>query len=107
MIDRTKYIPSIVSLLGGLVACIVTFVNKYESLETLIIILATLIVFYIIGTVIRYVVKKVLVVDIPEDMAGEDSATTGEDKDDNNVENTNAQQDESINEGENDTGKEF
>ena len=31
--ERTKYIPSIVSLTGGLMACIVTMINPYETYE--------------------------------------------------------------------------
>ena len=31
--ERTKYIPSIVSLLGGLIACIFTMLNPYETYE--------------------------------------------------------------------------
>lgn len=91
--DRTKYIPSIISLMGAFVACIVTIINKYETLETLLIVLASLIVFYIVGAVIRILIKKILVVPEPENDAesensenseensGEESADSDTDKD--------------------------
>lgn len=77
--DRTKYIPSIISLAGGLVACIVTIINKYETLETLMIVLASLIIFYIVGAIFRILIKKILVVPEPEkDAESEDSENSEE-----------------------------
>lgn len=77
--DRTKYIPSIISLSGGLVACIVTIINKYETLETLMIVLASLIIFYIVGAIFRILIKKILVVPEPEkDAESEDSENSEE-----------------------------
>ena len=40
MKDRIRYIPSIIMLVAGLVACIVTFINHYKPLESMITILA-------------------------------------------------------------------
>lgn len=53
---NTKKIPSIIMLLAGAVTCIVTFLNGYEIKDTLIILIWVLLVFLIIGVV----VKKVL-----------------------------------------------
>ena len=64
--DRTKYIPSIIALLAAFIACIVTIINKYETLETLLIVLATLIIFYIVGAIVRFLVNKILAVPEPE-----------------------------------------
>ena len=53
---NTKRIPSIIMLLAGAVTCIVTFMNGYEIKDTLVILIWVLVVFLIIGIV----VKKIL-----------------------------------------------
>lgn len=53
---NTKKIPAIVMLLAGAVSCIVTYINGYEFKDILFILLWVLIVFLIIGSV----VKKIL-----------------------------------------------
>ena len=60
--ERTKYIPSIISLSGGLLACIITMINPYKTYEMFLIILAALIVFYIVGAIARIIINKVLFV---------------------------------------------
>lgn len=60
--ERTKYIPSIVSLTGGLMACIVTMINPYETYEIFLIVLAALIVFYIVGAIVRKIINKAIYV---------------------------------------------
>ncbi len=67
MIQRTKYIPSIISLAAGLIASIAAIINNYSSLETMIVVLIALIVFYIIGSIIRYIANKMLVIPEPEE----------------------------------------
>lgn len=77
--ERTRYIPSIISLAAGFVACLVTMINTYDTLEILIIVLSTLIVFYIVGTIARSMINKALFVtkidddDESENEEGEDS----------------------------------
>lgn len=78
MIERTKYIPSIISLAAGLIASIAAIVNKYSSLETMIVVLVALIVFYIIGSIIRYVANKMLI--IPESDESESEETESEEE---------------------------
>lgn len=53
---NTKRIPSIIMLLAGAVTCIVTYLNGYEIRDTLMILIWVLIIFLIIGIV----VKKIL-----------------------------------------------
>ena len=72
--ERTKYIPSIISLSGGLLACIITMINPYETYEMFLIILAALIVFYIVGAIARIIINKILFVTKVE----EDDVTTEE-----------------------------
>lgn len=59
--DRTKYIPPIVSLAGALVACIATIINEYSNLEMTLIVLVASILFYIAGAIIRMLAVKILV----------------------------------------------
>ena len=53
---NTKRIPSIIMLLAGAVTCVVTFINGYEIKDTLVILIWVLLLFLIIGIV----VKKIL-----------------------------------------------
>ena len=55
---KTKSIPAIVTLLGCAVAAIVTYINKYDLLKTLKILLAVLFIFLFIGLVIKYLFEK-------------------------------------------------
>lgn len=61
MKNRIKYIPVIVMLIAGLVACVVTFINRYKALEAMITILVVLIIFYIIGLIVKVLFNKILV----------------------------------------------
>lgn len=73
--QRTKYIPSIVSLTGGLIACVVTMINPYETYEIFLIVLAALIVFYIAGSMMRYVFNKIF---YPTKLEEDDENAEGE-----------------------------
>ena len=75
--ERTRYIPSIISLAAGFVACLVTMINTYDTLEILIIVLSTLIVFYIVGTIARSIINKALFVTKIDDDESEDEEGEG------------------------------
>lgn len=60
---RTKYIPAIVTLIGCLAAAVITMINKYDSLHSMIIILSVLVVFYIAGLIIKGLTDKYLVIE--------------------------------------------
>ena len=60
---RTKYIPAIVTLIGCLCATIITLLNRYSALQSMIIILVVLVVFYVAGQIIRVLVDKYLVLE--------------------------------------------
>ena len=82
--ERTKYIPSIISLSGGLLACIITMINPYKTYEMFLIILAALIVFYIVGAIARIIINKVLfVTKVDEDSETEEE---GDEATENNEE---------------------
>ena len=88
--ERTKYIPSIISLSGGLIACIITMINPYETYEMFLIVLMALIVFYIVGAIARKIINKILFVtklddDSDTDEEG-DETTDGESEEGDQVE---------------------
>ena len=65
--DRTKNIPSIVMLAAAFVACITTIYFQYSTKEILIIVLLTSIIFLIIGSVIRRIAEKYLIIETIEE----------------------------------------
>lgn len=71
---RTKYIPAIITLIGCLAATIITFLNKYDTLRSMLIILAALIIFYIAGLIMKGLADKYLVIEeeIISDMENEE-----------------------------------
>lgn len=84
MKDRIRYIPSIIMLVAGLVACIVTFINHYKPLESMITILVTIVVFYCVGCIVKAVFNKFLIVEdeteeaTEEEELSEDGETSSE-----------------------------
>lgn len=56
---NTKYVPAIIMLLGGLVRCIIGIYDKDEfSLSYALSLLLVLVIFYIIGLVIKAILDK-------------------------------------------------
>jgi len=55
---KTKNIPAIVMLLGCLVAAIVTYINKYDLLKTLKVVLIVLCIFLVMGLIIKGLFEK-------------------------------------------------
>lgn len=58
---KTKPIPAITTLLAAAVVSIVTYVNKYPLLKALILILIFMVVFLIIGDIIKFVVDRFII----------------------------------------------
>ena len=56
---KTEYIPKVITLLAGAVVCIVSIVKDMDVTYSLEILLATLIIFYIIGIIAQKIIKKV------------------------------------------------
>ena len=50
---KTKQLPAVVMLLGGAVAVILTYARGFSLREILVIVLASLLVFYILGLVLK------------------------------------------------------
>ena len=76
---KTKPVPAIVMLLAGLVAAVYTFIQGMDLLRALVIILVTLLIFWIIGGIIKILLDKIEII-IPvegadmEDGEGEDGS---------------------------------
>lgn len=58
---RTEYIPKFITLLAGAVVCIISIVKHMDTTYSLEILLATLLIFYVIGTIARKIIEKVMV----------------------------------------------
>lgn len=59
-IMKTEYIPKIITLLAGAVVCIISIVKGMDTTYSLEILLAVLIIFYIIGCIVKKVIELVL-----------------------------------------------
>ena len=56
---KTDFIPKVVTLLAGAVVCIVCIVRDIETVYALKVLLATLIIFYIIGCIAKRIIGQV------------------------------------------------
>lgn len=56
---KAEFIPKVITLLAGAVVCIVSIVRHMDVTYSLEILLATLIIFYIIGIIAQKVILKV------------------------------------------------
>ena len=57
---KLDFIPKFFTLLAGAVICIVTIVNDMDTTYSLELLLATLIIFYIIGLIAKKIIQKVV-----------------------------------------------
>lgn len=57
---KTEYIPKVITLLAGAVVCIVSIIKHMDTTYSLEVLLATLVIFYIIGCVTRRIIEKVI-----------------------------------------------
>lgn len=83
----SKYIPSFVMLSAGTIVCIISVINKFSLLKCLISLLLTMIVFYLLGCMMKKVLDNVkeaneAVPVFDEDEAAEDeeNETAGEER---------------------------
>ena len=56
---KTDFIPKVITLLAGAVVCIVCIARGMDTLYSLKVLLATLIIFYIIGCIARRIIGHV------------------------------------------------
>lgn len=58
---KTEFIPKFVMLLAGAIVCIISIVKHMDTTYSLEVLLAVLIIFYIIGSLARWIIEKVMV----------------------------------------------
>ncbi len=56
---KSEYIPKVITLLAGVVVCIISIAKHMDTTYSLKILLATLIIFYIIGSVAGKIIDNV------------------------------------------------
>lgn len=81
--NRTRYIPAIVMLLAAFVACIATIYFEYSTKDILLIVLATSVVFFILGLFIKMIAEKYLVIDTMTEVLDEENKDEAENKEEN------------------------
>lgn len=100
---KTEIIPKVITLLAGAVISIVCIVRDVDVTRSLEILLATLILFYIIGCIVRKLIERVLISNSVlrkeiEKQADEDIETEDKDNPEKQVsENETADEDQSEN----------
>lgn len=67
MFMNTNRIPALVMLLAGAVAVIVTYINHYSLEDMLVVLILTLIVFLVIGVVIKLIFDSFHIEEVDED----------------------------------------
>lgn len=81
MNEKTKYIPVLITLIAVSITSIITFIGKYPTLDGMITILVVLIIFYILGLIIKFIVEKNFIIEEPDETEeiDEDSEKSDED----------------------------
>ena len=87
--NRTRYIPSIVMLAADFVACIATIYFKYTTREIMLIVLATSVIFLVLGLFIKMFAEKYLVVETMKEVLEEDGENTQEEDTDKDNKDSN------------------
>lgn len=57
---KTKAIPAIITLLAALITLILTYINNYELIDAMLTLLVSVIIFFIVGQILRIIVYKAL-----------------------------------------------
>ena len=55
---KTKSIPAIIMLIAGALACILGFVYQYKTTQFFTMLLTVLIVFYVLGCIVKVIIDK-------------------------------------------------
>ena len=58
---KTEFIPKFVMLLAGAIVCIICIVKHMDTTYSLEILLAVLLLFYLIGSIAKWVIEKVII----------------------------------------------
>lgn len=78
---NTRPIPAIIMLIAGFITCIITMIQKFTVNESLIVLLISLISFYIIGGIIKKILDYFL---NPPKVESEEEAEAEKQEEENN-----------------------
>ena len=67
---KAKWIPALIMLAAGFITSIVLIINQYSNTEAFTILLVVLIVFYIIGLIVKAIAGRFLVIEEEEAGSG-------------------------------------
>ncbi len=67
-----KYIPALITLVAGLVSLTICLIKGVRIIRSLVILLIVLIIFYIVGRLVKFVLVKTLEEKFEDDMEPED-----------------------------------
>ena len=88
---KTEYIPKVITLLAGVVVCIISIVRHMDTTYSLEILLAALLIFYVIGCIARRIIERVMtskrfIKEVPDE--GEKPVNEAEDSTEESAEST-------------------
>ena len=95
---KTEFIPKVITLLAGAVVCIVTVIKDIDTTTALEYLLATLIIFFILGNIAKFIIEKVIAGnsvikknsdDLDEDAENTEDTNSNESDDDSESEEEN------------------
>lgn len=99
---KTEFIPKVITLLAGAVVCIVTVIKDIDTTTALEYLLATLIIFFILGNIAKFIIEKVIAGnsvikknsdDLDEDAENTEDTNSNESDDDSESEEENKELD--------------
>ncbi len=76
MNKELKYVPSIIALSTALIISIIVLINGVDITTSLVLILATLIGFYIVGIILRFLLLKFKTIEETDVESGDTDKTT-------------------------------
>lgn len=74
MNNRTRYIPAIITLLAAFVACVVSIFYDYSTRDFLLIVMCTIVVFFIVGMIAKVIADHYLVISLQKELDQEEES---------------------------------
>lgn len=84
---KTRFIPALITLIAAACVSVINILNKTELVTGLKTLLYVIVIFYILGLIVKMVINKTVIEDIPkeeelQDVDGEEQATEDSDTND-------------------------
>ncbi len=84
MNNRTRYVPALIMLAAGFIACVSMIVHNYTTKEIILISTAVMVVFLIVGFIVRFVMDTFIFVKEPEEEENQEGEEDDENKENDN-----------------------